>query len=99
MQFFTYYFNHLIGYTIVALGRQRRYLIVSLAALVFNVIVNLAVIPKYSYFGAAAVTVLTEGLILIITVAFVFKVIGVAPSVTQFPKTAIELIKRRGKIF
>jgi len=96
---FLAYFNHLTGYTVVALGRQRKYFWVALSALLFNVIANLIFIPRFSYFGAAAVTILTESLVLIITTIFIFRLIKIVPSLSQFPKTAIQLVKNKGKIF
>jgi len=86
------YFNHLTGYTIVALGKQRPYLLVAFMALVFNVLVNLVVIPRFSYFGAAVVTLLTESLVLLVTTIFVFRIAGFLPSLKSFPKTAADVI-------
>lgn len=96
---FLSYFNHLAGYTIVALGKQRPYFFVALAALVFNFLANLLVIPFWSYQGAAVVTVFTEGLVLMITSFLIFRLIGVVPSFLKFPKTAVQIIKQKGKIF
>lgn len=93
------YFNHLTGYTIVALGKQKTYFWIASLSLGFNIIANLIFIPRFSYWGAAWVTVLTEGLVLIITSIFIFRLIKVVPSISSFPKTAIQLIKNRGKIF
>lgn len=93
------YFNHLTGYTIVALGKQRTYFWVALTSLVFNIIVNLIFIPRFSYWGAAWMTVLTEVLVLAITLIFVFRLIGIFPSLVEFPKTILKLIKNKGKIF
>lgn len=64
------YFNHLTGYTIVALGKQRWYFRIALISLVFNLVANLIFIPRFSYFGAAWVTVLTESLVLAITIYY-----------------------------
>lgn len=89
---FVAYFNHLTGYTIVALGRQRPYLLVAFFALVFNVLANLVVIPRFSYFGAAVVTLLTEAGILLITTIFTFRFLGFLPSLKRFPQTAMEII-------
>jgi O-antigen/teichoic acid export membrane protein len=61
------YFNHLTGYTLVALGEQKRYLKVPILALIFNVGLNFLLIPRWSYFAAAWVTVATEGLALILS--------------------------------
>ena len=96
---FISYFNHLTGYTIVALGKQRPYFWVAGGALVFNVALNLLVIPRFSYFGAAWVTVLSEGLVLMITTFFIFRILKIIPSIFEFPKTALQIIKGKGKIF
>jgi len=92
------YFNHLAGYTIVALGKQRPYFFVALIALIFNVFANLFVIPKFSYFGAAMVTILTEALVFLITTFFIFKLLKIVPSFISFPKTVLQLIKQKGKL-
>lgn len=96
---FLSYFNHLTGYTVVALGKQRWYFLVASSALAFNVLANLLVIPQFSYYGAAMVTVLTEGLTLVITSFFIFRLIKIIPTFKEAPKTLISLIKKRGKIF
>ncbi|HUS60032.1 MAG TPA: flippase [Nevskiaceae bacterium] len=92
------YFNHLAGYTIVALGKQRPYFFVALIALIFNVFANLFVIPRFSYFGAATVTILTEALVFLITTFFIFKLLKIIPSFISFPKTVLQLIKQKGKL-
>ncbi len=96
---FLAYFNHLTGYTIVALGKQRPYFFIALGALVFNIVANILVIPRFSYYGAAAVTIFTEGLLLVITIFFIFRLLKIIPSPFRFPKTAIEFFKSHGKIF
>lgn len=93
------YLNHLTGYTIVALGKQRRYFFIALGALVFNVIANALVIPRYSYYGAATVTILTEGLVLMITSIFIFRLLKIIPSPFKFPRTMIDFVKKRGRVF
>jgi len=64
---FIAYFNHLTGYSLIALGKQKVSLIVAIIALVWNVSLNLIFIPRYSYLAAAAITIATEGLVLILT--------------------------------
>lgn len=61
------YFNHLTGYTIVALGKQRTYFWIALGSLIFNVLANWIMIGRFSYWGASWVTVLTESLVLVAT--------------------------------
>jgi O-antigen/teichoic acid export membrane protein len=70
---FLAYFNHLTGYTIVALGKQRTYFWIALGSLIFNVMANWIFIPRYSYWGASWVTVLTEGLVLIATTTYLYR--------------------------
>lgn len=96
---FISYFNHLAGFTIVALGRQRWYFLVAFGALILNIVANFLIIPKFSYYGAAVVTIFTEGFVLIITSLSVFRLIRFFPSFKVFPKTIKELIINRGKIF
>jgi O-antigen/teichoic acid export membrane protein len=96
---FLAYFNHLTGYTIVALGKQRIYFFIALAALIFNVVANALVIPYFSFYGAAAVTILTEALVLTATNIFLYRLMGFLPSPYQFPKTIIVFLRKRGKIF
>ncbi len=91
---FLAYFNHLTGYTIIALGRQRSYFFVALTALIFNVTANLFFIPRFSYYGAAAVTILTEAIVLVITTIFIFRLLKFIPSFFSFPKTAVQLMKQ-----
>lgn len=64
---FLAYFNHLTGYTIVALGKQRPYFLVALSSLIFNIAANLVLIPRFSFYGAVVVTILTEALVLVMT--------------------------------
>jgi len=91
---FLAYFNHLTGYTIIALGRQRSYFFVALTALIFNVTANLFFIPRFSYYGAATVTILTEAIVLVITTIFIFRLLKFIPSFFSFPKTAVQLMKQ-----
>lgn len=56
--------NHLTGYTLLALGQQRKSFLIALVALVFNFLANLILIPSFSFKAAALNTVLTEALVL-----------------------------------
>lgn len=96
---FLAYLNHLTGYTIVALGKQRRYFFIAFGALVFNVVANSLVIPYYSYYGAAMVTILTEGIVFVVTSIFIFRLLGFVPSPFRFPQTIVKFIKNRGRMF
>jgi len=96
--FFSYY-NHLAGYTIVGIGRQRSYFFVALAALAFNFFTNLIIIPRFSYFGAAFVTIANEILVAFLTTYLIFRWTKIVPSFSRFPRTALDFIKSGGRIF
>ena len=55
------YANGLTQYVLIAAGRQRLLTAAFVAALVFNVVANLMLIPRFSYVGAAWVTVAQRG--------------------------------------
>ncbi len=92
---FIAYFNHLTGFSLIAAGRQKISLVIALTALSFNVLVNLMFVRQYSFTAAAYATVATEVLVLLISTLVIWKSIGILPSVTSFPKTFLELIKKK----
>lgn len=95
---FLAYFNHLTGYSLIALGKQKISLVVAVIALVWNISLNLIFIPRYSYIAAATITIATEGLVLVLTSLYLARKFNLKPSFS-FPKTLVEIIKTRGKIF
>ena len=58
------FLSHLFGYLVIALGKQTKLIWPNLFLVLFNVILNLLLIPKISYIGAALATVLTEILVI-----------------------------------
>jgi O-antigen/teichoic acid export membrane protein len=92
------YLNHLTGYTLIALGKQKISLVIALVTLFGNVLLNLWLIPLYSYFGAAYVTIATEAFVFILTSYFLKKIFNLKISLNPF-STLIQLIKTRGKIY
>ncbi|MCL5090952.1 MAG: oligosaccharide flippase family protein [Patescibacteria group bacterium] len=67
------YLNHLTGYTMIILGEQKKLLLFSLVAFLLNLAVNLIFIPLFSMKAAAAVTILTELMIFLLTQKFLEK--------------------------
>jgi len=57
------FISHIFGYMVIALGKQTKLIWPNAAMVIFNVGMNLILIPKISYIGAAMVTVLTEILV------------------------------------
>lgn len=56
-------FGYLNGNLLIVLGLQRRFLIISLTALGFNLVGNLVLVPLVGYLGAAWMTLATEMLV------------------------------------
>lgn len=93
------YFNHLNGYTLIALGRQWYSLAIAVIALVVNVSLNWVFIPIYSFQAAAFITFITEGLIVLLSLLVLHRQIGLTPPFLAIPAVVAEFIKKRGKIF
>lgn len=68
------YLNHLTGSAILVLGKQKIYLLITLAALFFNLAANLLFIPRYSFFASAWITVATEALVFVLTSLLIVRV-------------------------
>jgi len=92
------YLNHATGYTLIAMGKQRKYLVISLVALLFNLFVNLLTIPAYGVIGAAATTVLTELVVQILSRRLVSQSINHRISLISFPKTIRQFIISRAQL-
>ena len=58
------FFNGLTQYVLIAAGRQRWITPAFAGAALFNVVANVALIPRFSYVAAAGVTIATEVLLL-----------------------------------
>jgi len=57
------FFSHLFGYFVIALGKQSKMVLPNIILVIVNVGLNLLIIPKFSYIGAAITTVITEILV------------------------------------
>ncbi len=68
------YINHLLGFTLIAKGGQKKLLFLGIITLVFNFIGNLIIIPKFGIIGAAWVTGFTEGLACLLTILALKKI-------------------------
>lgn len=67
------YFGHLIGFTLIARGGQKKMLNVGIVGLIFNLTANLILIPHYGMYAAAGVTVATEAVDLALMSWFLWK--------------------------
>lgn len=71
------YFNHLNGYTLIALGKQWYSFVIAIGALTLNIVLNWIFIPIYSYYAAAFITFITEGMIVLATLLILHKTIRI----------------------
>lgn len=65
--------NYLIGFLLNSINKQKLFTLTTGIGALFNVILNFALIPYYSFKGAAFATVLTEALIFILLYYFAAK--------------------------
>lgn len=93
-------FVSVLSFTVLlAVGRNKPYVVITLVGLVLNVAVNLVVIPAHGYQGAAAVTVGTEAFVAACMVAVVLRVPGVRPmplrsfAITAFAGAALVAVE------
>ncbi len=67
------YINHLTGFSLVAINKQKTSLKIGVLALVWNLGLNLYFIPKFGIRSAAWITVTTEGLTTLFSSLFLYK--------------------------
>ncbi|MEK7565741.1 MAG: flippase [Patescibacteria group bacterium] len=67
------YFNHLNGYTLIALGKQWTSFYIAIFALVINLILNIIFIPIFSYPAAAFITFITESIVVLLSLSIIRK--------------------------
>jgi len=83
------FFGTLFSYALIALEKQKSLLWISGAGAVFNVVANLIFIPRYSYFAAAATTVLTEALVAFLMAWTIYRFFRWLPSFRIIFKSAL----------
>ncbi len=65
------YINTVLSSVLMSTNREKKIMIMAAIALVFNLALNLILIPLYQHIGAAIVTSLTEFLLICISVVFI----------------------------
>ncbi|MFH0912385.1 MAG: flippase [Patescibacteria group bacterium] len=81
------FLNSVMIYTIMAANQQSRLITPYVLAVVFNVAANLLLIPRFSYWGAAVVTVATEFWVLVASMYIVWKYLHFSVDWRVFSKT------------
>lgn len=80
-------FGYLGGNLVIVLGLQRRFLGYAVVALVFNVALNVILIPPYGFLAAAWVTLATEIVVVALTLTMVMRELGHVPRVDRVART------------
>ncbi|MDD5589559.1 MAG: flippase [Candidatus Portnoybacteria bacterium] len=81
------FFGALFSNIIIALGKQKALAKIYSLGAVINVSVNIIFIPRFSYWAAAFSTLLTEALVTVFMVIFVFKTARYFPQLNIFLKS------------
>jgi len=84
--------GNLFGHTVVVINKQKQILWAYAAIAVISVVGYLIFIPKYSYFGAAWITVVSELLITLASIYVVWKNTKISPSLGLFSKAFLASI-------
>lgn len=86
------YLNHLTGYSLIAFGKQKISLVIGIFALILNLVLNLLLIPSYSYQAASIMTIITELFVFICSSLALHKFTNLRPSFLSLPKTIYSLL-------
>jgi len=93
------FLNHLNGYLLISLNEQKKLLVFSLFSLILNLVLNTIFIPRYSFWAAAAVTVLTEGLIFVLTSTYLKRKYQLTISGQELKNNLFLFLKKRKSFF
>jgi O-antigen/teichoic acid export membrane protein len=78
------YMDYALTHTLIAMDRPRLFAFFTLAALVVNLICNLLLIPALGITGAAAATVVTEGVLFALCATAVLRAVrAIAPAIAE----------------
>lgn len=79
--------GYLTGNLLLVTGLQRRLVLVSVLALIANVVINLLLIPRYGFMGAAWATLFTEVVVIGVSAWFLARAMQVRrPSLGRLPR-------------
>lgn len=93
------FLNHLTGFFLISLNEQKYLLLFSIVSLVTNLVLNVIFIPRYSFWAAAVVTVMTETTILLLTTGFLKRKHNLTFSIGDFKNNLLLLIKKKENFF
>jgi len=83
------FISSLFGYLIIAMGKQRYLIWPNVVCVVFNIGLNLFLIPHYSYLAAAIVSVATQILITTLSAKVALSLIKISPQIKILGKVIV----------
>jgi O-antigen/teichoic acid export membrane protein len=83
------FLTSLFLFALIALDRQQKVLLLTLIALVVNLVLNFGLIPRFSYTAAATIATSTQLVIMIGAVYLVWRVVGFVPSLRVLLRAAV----------
>lgn len=93
--FFGSYFNMLL----IVGNAQKKLMQTLLFAAVFNIGLNLFLIPRYSYLGSAATALATEALVVVLTGFLAYRLIKYTPSFSHISRVLLSGVAMGGALF
>ncbi|KKS65979.1 MAG: Polysaccharide biosynthesis protein, partial [Parcubacteria group bacterium GW2011_GWC2_42_6] len=93
------FFGSLFSFGLIALEGQKKLLRISAWGAIFNLAANFILIPKFSYWAAAATTVLTELLVTILMLAAIKKISQFRPSFSVLNRVLLALLPMAAFLF
>jgi len=82
------FLNSIAGWCLYAIDKQKIPMYICAIGVVINIILNLILIPKFSYIGAAIAIVITEFIVTLLSFFFVFQNLKISP----FPPQIFKII-------
>ncbi len=83
------FFGNLLSAIVILKNLQNKYVWFALAAVIFNIVVNFLVIPRYSYLGTSVTNILTQIVVAIPGWYLVFRATNFRPDWAVFWKSAV----------
>ncbi|MBU0648444.1 flippase [Patescibacteria group bacterium] len=86
------FFSTLSNNLVIAVKMQKKLMTISLVSVVINLALNIWLIPKYSYWAASSITVLTEFIVMIMSGVFVWGYVKVLPNLKMTMKVVPSVV-------
>ncbi len=86
------FFHAVFTFTLVALGKQSRLLLINLVAVIVNVSLNLYFVPRYSFVAVSVIAVISETIILLSAATLVMRTLHLRPNPTVLIKSTLSAL-------